>query len=610
MRSHRTIRFLAITTALALAATGCGGGGGRSGDEDGLGDPGNCTVVDTAVSPEKVDLMRALAKDFNGSDASKLDGGGCAFVRPYSKSSGAAATLLADEWAGDGDPQPVIWSPAASSWGAILEQRLTEARKPKMTGKAVSFMLTPLVIAMPKPMAKALGWPDTQIGWSDIAALATSPDGWAAKGHPEWGRFKLGKTNPNYSTSGISALIGQTYAATGNTRDLSTEDLRSPATVDFSKKVESAVVHYGDITMTFLNNWFRTDRSGTSLNYASAVAVEEKSVIDYNQGNPDGILDPGEQVRKPKIPLVAIYPKEGTLYSDNPLYVLDAPWVDAQEKSAAKAFIDFVQLAPNQRKVLEYGFRPGNPDVAVTTPIAAANGVDPNQPARLLQVPEPPVMIGLLDQWKQQRKDARVLLVLDVSGSMQEPTDPADQSGPSKLELAQKAAIESLDEFKSSDEVGLRVFSTNLGPGSDRDFLDLLPIQPMSTNREALRNRIRDLVPENGTPLYTVASASYDEMLAGYDPTRINAVVLLTDGANDDGNDSDDAEQLQALLAKLRSNNDSENDKPVRVFAIGYGKMANRDVLQQIAEASNAAYYGASDPETITKVFTAVISNF
>ena len=34
----------------------------------------------------------------------------------------------------------------------------------------------------------------------------------------------------------------------------------------------------------------------------SAVAVEEKSVIDYNKGNPDGVLDPGEVPKPPKIP--------------------------------------------------------------------------------------------------------------------------------------------------------------------------------------------------------------------------------------------------------------------------------------------------------------------
>ena len=42
--------------------------------------------------------------------------------------------------------------------------------------------------------------------------------------------------------------------------------------------------------MTFLNNWFAADARGTALTYASVVAVEEKSVIDYNLGNPDGVL--------------------------------------------------------------------------------------------------------------------------------------------------------------------------------------------------------------------------------------------------------------------------------------------------------------------------------
>ena len=290
--------------------------------------------------------------------------------------------------------------------------------------------------------------------------------------------------------------------------------------------------------MTFLNNWFRTDRSGTSLLYASAVAVEEKSLIDYNQGNPDGVLDPGETPRKPKVPLVAVYPKEGTLYSDSPLYVLDADWVSAQEKEGAEAFIESVQRPASQEKVLEYGFRPGNPDVAVGAPITKGNGVDPSQPSQLLQVPQPSVMIDMLENWKQQRKGARVLLVLDVSGSMEEPADPDDPASDTKLDLAKRAAIDALDEFKGDDEVGLRVFSTNLGPGEDANYLDLLDVQPMSTNRERLASQIRDQLPQNATPLYEVTQDSFEDMAGDYDPKLINAVVLLTDGVNDDGDTS------------------------------------------------------------------------
>ncbi len=606
-------RFATLVIVAGLVAAGCstGGGGSDGSRNDPFGDPGDCAVIDVAVSSEKIDLMTDLAKGFNGSEDAELSDG-CAFVRPVSKASGGATTLLAEGWDEQAEgPRPVIWSPAASSWGQILNQRLADDGKPAMaSSKPVSFMLTPLVIGMPKPMADALGYPETPIGWADIAKLATSDEGWAAYGHPEWGAFKLGKTNPNFSTSGLSALIGQNYAATGKSRDLSNEDLNDPKTKQFGAQVESAVVHYGDITMTFLNNWFRTDRTGTSLLYASAVAVEEKSLIDYNTGNPDGVLEPGETPREPKVPLVAIYPKEGTLYSDNPLYVLDAEWVSAQEKEGAEAFIDVVQRPDNQKKVLEYGFRPGNPDVAVGDPITKANGVDPAQPSKLLQVPKPPVMISMLDRWKEQRKGARVLLVLDVSGSMEEPADPDDPNSDTKLELAKRAAIEALDEFKSDDQVGLRVFSTNLGSGGDENYLDLLDVQPMSTNRERLASQIRAQLPQNATPLYEVTQESFTDMTGDYDPALINAVVLLTDGVNDDGEPGDDRSQLDELLTTLRRGTDGENAKPVRVFTIAYGKQADFDTLERIAESTNAAAYDASDPATISKVFTAVVSNF
>ncbi|CAN5621727.1 substrate-binding and VWA domain-containing protein [soil metagenome] len=610
--TRRPLRLTAVLLVVGVIAAACSSGSGSGGEgADGLGDPGDCTVIDLAVSSEKIDLMNALAKSFNGSDAAKL-GDGCAFARPFSKASGGATDLLASTWPESGEGErPVIWSPAASSWGAILNQRLADDGKPALVSTdAVSFQLTPLVIAMPEPMATALGYPGTPIGWSDIARLSTSKEGWAAYGHPEWGAFKLGKTNPNFSTSGLSALIGQAYAATGKTRGLSQEDLDDAKVEQLATDVESSVVHYGDITMTFLNNWFRTDREGTSLLYASAVAVEEKSVIDYNEGNPDGVLDPGEKPRKPRVPLVAIYPKEGTLYSDSPLYVLDAPWVDKTEKQGAQKFIDFVQTASSQKQVLEYGFRPGNPDVAVGAPITKANGVDPDQPSTLLQVPDPPVMLSLLKKWREQRKGARVMLVLDVSGSMKDPADPDDPGGPTKLDLAKKAAIESLGEFKSDDEVGLRIFTTGLGDGQDADFQDILPVQPMSTNREKLSSAIRDQFPLNATPLYSVTADSFRDMVASYDPARINAIVLLTDGQNDDGDTGDDDAQLAKLMTDLRTATNGESAKPIRIFPIAYGKSADLDVLQEIAESTNAAAYDASNPETITKVFTAVVSNF
>ena len=95
----RTRRCAAALLVLALVVAACteadDGASGTDGVPD-LGDPGDCVVADLSVSPEKLDLLTRLAQDFNDSDA-EVDGE-CAFARVQSKSSGAAAQLLATGW--------------------------------------------------------------------------------------------------------------------------------------------------------------------------------------------------------------------------------------------------------------------------------------------------------------------------------------------------------------------------------------------------------------------------------------------------------------------------------------------------------------------------------
>ena len=57
----------------------------------------DCITVDMQVSPEKIDLLTDLAKRFNDSNRASLDGQ-CINVHVVSKSSGEAASLLADDW--------------------------------------------------------------------------------------------------------------------------------------------------------------------------------------------------------------------------------------------------------------------------------------------------------------------------------------------------------------------------------------------------------------------------------------------------------------------------------------------------------------------------------
>ena len=196
-----------------------------------------------------------------------------------------------------------------------------------------------------------------------------------------------------------------------------------------------------------------------------------------------------------------------------------------------------------------------------------------------------------------------MLLVIDVSGSM---GDPGDNRGATKLALAKQAAIDALGQFKADAHVGLRIFSTEISRAPPTDYVDVVPIGPISAQREQLATRIRSLTPTNGTPLYTVTGDSFTAMQDAYDPARINAVVLLSDGRNEDRRNNN----LDQLLSTLRAGSEGQGTRPVRVFPIAYGKDANLAVLRRIAEATNAAAYDAGDPTTINQVLTAVISNF
>ena len=570
------------------------GGDGRSDEPKATG---SCTRVTMAASSEKAALHQQIATAYHGTDP--VAAGRCVRMYIVSKSSGGAAEALARGWddAIDGT-RPDVWSPASSSWVVILRQRLAARDAPNIvpTGTIQHVAETPLVIAMPRPMAQALGWPSKPIGWGDVLALSRDPKGWGRFNHPEWGAFRLGKTNPNFSTSGLNATIASYFAATGRSSDLAEKDIRDPKVLDFVRGVESAVVHYGDITLTFLENLQKADDRGAGLSYISAVTVEEKSVWDYNKGNPTGDPKTLGRHRPPRTPLVAVYPKEGTLLSDNPYVVLNASWVDAAKRAAAEDFLKFLQRSDQQERFQKAAFR----DYRGRTgdEITEANGLLKAMPQSILSPPSPPVLDLIQRSWLENRKRARVLLVIDVSGSMGQ---SVPKSGTTKLELAKRAAIKALDQFAKDDQVGLWVFSSDF-PGG-KPYEELLPAAPLGPQLARMKSGISALTPLQGTALYASIRAAQRVMRTGYDATRINAVVILTDGKNEYPADTD----LDGLLSELQAGGE---DVAIRVFPIAYGEDADLRVLRRIAEAARAAAYDSADPASIDKVFTAVVSNF
>jgi Ca-activated chloride channel family protein len=563
MRGRAVIIALAAL-AVVIAAIARGGGKGNGGEGRGPSTPsvaapsGHRLRVGFVYSTEKAKLLDPLVRRYNaeyhrsGNATVQIDGRAIA--------SGQATDEIAA-----GRLRPVVWSPASSLWGRLLNYRADRDYTPRTSP---SLVRSPLVIAMWEPMARALGWPAQRVGFEQILRLATSRRGWAAYGHREFGPFKLGHTNPDFSTSGLSAVAAEYYAASGKHEGLTVADVRRPAVRERIRTIERSIVHYGDTTPFFAD---QLRRYGAA--YASAVAMEETTLLDFNR-------------RRRGTKLVALYPRDGTFDSDSPLIVLRAPWVAAEQRGAATAFLGWLRAQVTPQVAAREGFRSGDPAVGVIPPITRANGADPSQPTRVLGLPEPEVLDRIGRAWREDRKPANIMLVVDTSTSM------ADED---RLPQAQRGLREFLRLLSPKDHVGLIRFSSAVH--------DLEPITPFSRARPRLLGDVSGLVPDGDTALYDATDRGVKAVQALRDRTRINAVVLLTDGV-------DTASRLSGddVIAPLQAHDETEG-LTVRVFTIAYGSTANTTVLARIAEASGGKPFEGR-PGNIQAVYRQIASFF
>ena len=554
-----------------------------------LANPGRCTPVDVAAPSDTAPLLAAAASRFNGSAAAHLPDGACAFVRVEQVDSAVAARELVDNWpdAVRLGPAPVAWVPGSTAWSELVNAQLAgRHRHAVATTNGVPFARTPLVVAMPAVMARALGYPRRPVGWADLDQLAQSPRGWGGYGHPEWGPFRLGRGNPHWSTTGLDATIALDASAAGG---------RGAA-----QHLEQSVVYYGD-PQVYLDNWRRLAKHSTmsALTYLSAAITDERSVVAYNRGHEqDAVALTGHGAR-PLLPLVAIYPEGAAVETYNPIVVLDEPWSSRAARAGAHAFAKFARAPATQAKVAAAGYRPAV-GAARTDLISTADGVDAaagTSPA----APSAPVAIeSALARWQANRRPARVIVLFDVSDSMGDPADPFRPHSPTKIELARTALTGALDQLAPGDDVGLRVFSTDLSGTASPTWRDVVPTGRFTDRRRALHTAIRALTPHRGSPLYAATRAAADAVAANSDPRRINAVVVLTDGYNEDEHDNN----VKALLAHLALRPD------VRVFTVAYGDAADLNTLQKIAQATNAWNFDAQPANDLADVLPRALASF
>jgi Ca-activated chloride channel family protein len=606
-RRRRPIALLAAVCILLVLALGVGGFMAFVNQPaQSLACRSGSLPLQVVVSPDQSEVVTQAAAEYERRRTAVDDR--CVDVQVRGIDSADAAAALSTGWdeAAQG-PTPDVWVPASSAWALQVALRQQASRQAVLIPLEYQKLATsPMVMAMPKPMAETLGWPRSTLGWKDLLGAVTNQQGWKAFGHPEWGAFRLGKTDPNLSTPGLEALIGAVFAATAQTSELSVETLvkQQDRLRRLILGLERAPGQDADTPATFLANLQQADQAGQALNFVSAVPLDEKSVWDYNRGNAGGLED-GTERAKPDVPLVAIYPKEGTLEADHPWVVLRAPWVDDAKRDAAASFFDYLRSEPIQARFQAAGFRTfeGRPGPQ----LSQANGLLPDQPVRVLAPPSPKVVAAALESWNAARKRSNVLAVYDVSGSMKEVVPGS--GGKTKIDIVKQAAGQALALFAPETNLGTWLFSTNLA--GTRDWVESVPIGPTNARlpdgkirRQVLTEALNRLQATNGdTGLYDTTLAAFRALQRSYAPQRINIVVLLTDGINDDPSGGIDRAEL---LRRLKAEQDK--DRPVRIITIAYGANADAASLKLISQATGGLAYVSRDPRDILRVFTDAIT--
>ncbi|MEO7092262.1 MAG: VWA domain-containing protein, partial [Polyangiales bacterium] len=401
------------------------------------------------------------------------------------------------------------------------------------------------------------------IGWADILKVGADPKGWSAYGRPEWGELKLGHTHPEYSNSGLLSVLAIAYAGAKTTRGLTVADL--PNVEKYMAQVEDSIVHYGKSTGFFSDKMVER---GTS--YLSAAVLYENLVIE-------------SYAKSPSLPLVAIYPVEGTFWSDHPYSVLDADWVTPAQRTAAATFLAFLKARPQQERALAFGFRPVDPAIKIGAPVDPAHGVDPQQPQTLLEVPDGATLDALLAMWRKTKKPADVIVVFDKSGSMNGP--PLDEA-----KRGAKAFLHTLD---ARDEVSLLFFDNNIYPAFG-------PVEVGKSMAE-LESRIDGVSAGGETAWFSATEKAYDLLASRGKASahRIRAAIVMTDGS-----DNRSTIQLDALVKKV-----SGEDRKATIFTIAYGEQSSREAMKQLASAG-AGSFSEGNVDSIIQIYRDLASFF
>lgn len=558
-------RTVAIATVLVLTAAAGTAVAGRAGLLP-LG--GSCADeavrVDVVAAPDIAPALRQAATHIREQEVTS--DGHCMDVRVTARDAYRVADALRAGKGGDYE----VWVPDSALW---LDRAVSDTDSTSVTPTG-NLAATPVGVAMLPSAARSLGWPSKTYSWAELAATATEGD-----------KLRLGTADPARSAPGLLALtmIGASASAAGDDDDT---QVAAAAKILASRMSDSD----GQVLDTLARDASGTEQGNPRRN--QAVILTEQAAHRHNAGA-------GEK------DLGLFYPKDGAPLLDYPFALVDERGQSTDESRAAVRLMTFFGEPEGRRLLARHGFRPesGDPDESVVT---AAGGRTP-QPYDQdgFEPPAPEAVQETLGMWTITVQSARLTTVVDASGSMGQPVPGRGQS---RMDVTKASLIQALSQFTPDDEIGLWEFATHLD--GDKDYRKLVETRRLGdrdgkgkAHRDRLTAAFGDLtpVPDGATGLYDTTLAAYRAAQESYVSGKFNALVILTDGVNEDPG-SISRSSLVAELEGLR-----DTDRPVPVIAIAVGPAADKEEVKEIAEATGGSGHQVSDPAQIHAVILKAI---
>lgn len=505
-------------------------------------------VADTAIAKP----VSAIAAEHDASE------GACSRTDVVAQDSADTAALLAsgngseiDAWIPDSPVWLVRMAASARSLGRDVPDLALER----------SIASSPIVFAAPVSGADALA--GRELSWNDVLS----------------GELPTLLADPEASSASLNGL----------------QAMERATPIGQAKQFQNAMIRLSDDAPA------RVDAAFASLAVADAGTVAIASEQQVARHNTDDAATP----------LLALYPSDGTLALQFPfLRMLDESELaknlddqgepagdeDAKAELAQRARqLDALKIAlwDSPERFAAEGFRDGTGGGELEQDGVIADATEVGSAAASAQV-------SILRTWGVVSLRSRILSVIDVSGSMEEPT----VTGLRRIDLLQKAASSTVAQLSEAVDVGVWAFST--ARVGDQDWEDLSPIEPLAD--EAHRTQVLDVIASlpgrlgGATGLYDTVLAAVKQVRSAYDPETVNSVLLLTDGRNEDENGISRDTLLDELAAM------SEDGEQVPIVLVGIGPDTDMESMRLIAEASGGAAYSAQRPEDLKTVLTDALS--